>query len=94
MDVFLNLSKKLKERAELPNDHVDYLNPSSIDNYFKPIRKLLDMNDVTLSWKRIHMTFPEIDNITQSREWKREEIRTMMDFGCVELNGFELWFID
>jgi len=80
MDILLNLSKKLRERTSLAKDHPDYLNPSSIDNYFKPIRKLLDMNDVTLSWKRIHTTFPEIDNITQTREWKREEIQTMLKY--------------
>jgi len=80
MDLLLNLSKKLRERTNLPTDHPDYLNPSSIDNYFKPIRKLLDMNDVTLSWKRIHTTFPEIDNITQTREWRLEEIQAMLKF--------------
>ena len=80
MDILLNLSKKLRERTSLPKDHADYLNPSSIDNYFKPIRKLLDMNDIAISWKRVHITFPEIDNITQSREWKREEIQTMLNY--------------
>ena len=80
IDILLNLSKKLRERTTLPKDHLDYLNPSSIDNYFKPIRKLLDMNDVMIPWKRIHTTFPEIDNITQSREWRRGEIQTMINY--------------
>lgn len=80
MDLLLNLSKKLRERTNLPSDHPDYFNPTSMDNYFKPIRKLLDMNDVILSWKRLHTTFPEIDNITQTREWKLEEIQAMLKF--------------
>jgi len=80
MDLLLSLSTKLRERTILPKDHVDYLNPSSIDNYFKPIRKLLDMNDVAISWKRVHITFPEIDNIVQSREWRRDEIQTMLNY--------------
>ena len=81
MDILLNLSKKLRERTILQKDHRDYLNPSSVDNYFKPIRKLLDMNDIMIPWKRIHTTFPEIDNITQSREWRRGEIQTMIKYG-------------
>ena len=39
------------------------------------------MNDIMIPWKRIYTTFPEIDNITQSREWKRDEIQTMMKYG-------------
>ena len=81
IDILLNLSKKLRERTTLPKDHLDYLNPSSVNNYFKPIRKLLDMNDIMIPWKRIYTTFPEIDNITQSREWRRDEIQTMMKYG-------------
>jgi len=80
IDILLNLSKKLRERTTLPKDHADYLNPSSVDNYFKPIRKLLDMNDIMIPWKRIHTTFPEIDNITQSREWRRDEIQNMQKY--------------
>ncbi|MBS1268834.1 MAG: hypothetical protein MAG458_01568 [Nitrosopumilus sp.] len=80
IDILLNLSKKLRERTTLPKDHADYLNPSSVTNYFKPIRKLLDMNDVAIPWKRIQTTFPEIDNITQSREWRRVEIQNMLNY--------------
>ena len=92
IDILLNLSKKLRERTTLPKDHLDYLNPSSIDNYFKPIRKLLDMNDVAIPWKRIHTTFPEIDNITQSREWRRDEIQTMINYANGATDGeLRIW---
>lgn len=78
--MILNLSKKVKERTKLPKDHSDYLNPSSFDSYFKPIKKLFDMNDVTISWKQIYATFPEIDNISTGRGWTRQEIQRMLNF--------------
>ena len=53
-DLLLNLSRKLKERTNLPKNDPEYLNPSSIDNYFKPIKKLFDMNDVVIPWNRIY----------------------------------------
>lgn len=79
-DILLLISKKQRERTCLPRDHPDYFNPSSMRNFFKPLKKLLDMNDISLSWKRIYSTFPEIDNIQESHGWTREEIRTMLRF--------------
>ena len=79
-DLLLNISKILKQRTELPKDHLDYLNPVSIDNYFKPIKKLFDMNDIAFSMKRIYSTFPEIDNVPEGRGWTRDEIRKMLNF--------------
>ena len=40
-DLLLNLSMKLKERTVLSKEDSDYLNPSSIDNYFKPNQETL-----------------------------------------------------
>ncbi len=79
-DLLLSLSKKLKQRTELPRDHPDYLNPSSVDSYFKPLKKLFDMNDVTISWKRIYSTLPELDNISVGRGWTRQEIQKMLNY--------------
>ena len=77
-DLLINLSGKLRKRTELPRDHPDYLNPSSFNNYYKPIKKLLEMNDVTMPWKRIYATFPEIDNVAETRGWTRDEIGKML----------------
>jgi hypothetical protein len=77
-DLLLNLSRKLKERTNLPKNDPEYLNPSSIDNYFKPIKKLFDMNDVVIPWNRIYATFPEQNNISDSRGWARDEIQKML----------------
>ncbi len=79
-DLMINLSKKLRERTRLSKHTPDYLNPSTIPNYFKPLKKLFDMNDVSFNWKRIYSTFPELDNADSTREWKREEIQQMLKF--------------
>ena len=77
-DLLLNLSGKLRKRTELARDHPDYLNPASFGNYFKPVKKLFDMNDVAMPWKRIYATYPELDNVSESRGWTREEIGRML----------------
>ena len=79
-DLLLNLSRKLRERTKLPPDHPDYYNPISFSSYFKPIKKLFEMNGVLLDWKRVYATAPEEDNPTESREWRREEIQKMLRF--------------
>jgi len=79
-DLLLNLSRKLKERTNLPKNELEYLNPSSVDNFFKPIKKLFDMNDIVIPWNRIYATFPEQDNISDSRGYTREEIQKMLKY--------------
>lgn len=79
-DLMLNLSRILRERTELPKNDPDYFKPTSVDNYFKPIKKLLDMNEIPLAWSRVYVTFPEIDNISGGRGWTRQEISRMLKF--------------
>ena len=79
-DLLLNLSKKLRARTELARDDPNYYNPVSMNSYFKPIKKLFDMNDVGMPWKRIYATFPEEDNVPDSRGWTRAEISRMLRF--------------
>ncbi|MDA7953552.1 MAG: hypothetical protein MPJ05_07045 [Nitrosopumilus sp.] len=48
--IMLGLSRLLRERTSLPKTNPEYLNPSSMPNFFKPIKKLLKMNGVTINW--------------------------------------------
>ncbi len=84
--VLLQLSNKLKKRTALSSEHTDYLNPTSVNNYFKPLRKLLDMNDIPVSWKRVYSTFPELDNVSNSRGYTLQEIQKMLQHanGAIE----------
>ena len=79
-DLLLSLSRKLRQRTILPRDDPEYLNPVSFGGYFKPIRKLFDMNGVDMQWTRIYSTYPEQDNMSDSRGWTRAEIQQMLRF--------------
>lgn len=80
LDLLLSLSSKLRERTKLPKNHDDYLNPTSVPLYFQPIKKLLDMNSVSVVWRRVYATFPEKDNILDVRGWSRDEIVAMLRY--------------
>ena len=77
-DLMISLAWKLRERTKLPRDHRDYLNPASFGNYFNPVKKLFDMNDVAIQWKRVRATYPELDNMPDTAGWTREEIARML----------------
>ena len=55
------------------------MNPSTIPNYFSPIKKLLTANDVSVNWKRVTNSFPELDSVNKTQGWTREDIRLMLD---------------
>lgn len=78
--ILLSLSKALRQRTELDPLDSEYLNPSSIKNFFNPVRKLLDMNGVAVAWKRVQATFPEQNNLDESRGYTRQEIQKMLEF--------------
>jgi hypothetical protein len=78
--ILLSLSRMLRQRTEKDPSDKDYLNPSSFNNFFKPIKKLLDMNGVGLAWKRVYATYPEQDNLGDTRGYTRQEIQVMLDF--------------
>ena len=80
INLLLALAKKLKERTILPRQDPNYLNPTSFGNYFKPLKKLLDMNGVPVVWKRVYATFPEQDNSSEGRGYERDEIAQLLEF--------------
>jgi len=81
-DLMLSISRKMRERTVWERDHPEYLNPASFPNYFKPVKKLFDMNNVMIPWKRVYTTFPPVENgsAPASRGWERTEIRKMLRF--------------
>ena len=76
----LSLSHMPCERTRLPHDSGDCPNPVSFASYFKPIRKLFDMNGVATSRRRICATCPELDNVPDGGGRTRREIRRMLRF--------------
>lgn len=78
--VLLALAKKLKERTTLPETSKNYLNPNSVPNFFKPIKKLFDMNAVPMSWPRVYAALPESNNNSEGRGYTRSEIQKLLNF--------------
>lgn len=78
--VMLALANGLKERTQLPEGHKEYLNPNSVPNFFKPLKKLFDMNSVPVSWPKIHAAYPERNNNNGGRGYTRKEIQQMLKF--------------
>ena len=79
MGTLLELSEAMTERTKKDKSDPDYMNPSSVPTYFTPVKKLLNSNDVTVNWSRVKQTYPELDNVDDSRGWTLEEIRRMLD---------------
>lgn len=70
---------RLRDRTQTDKSSPDYLNPSTVPNKIKPIRKLLDMNGLGLAWRRIYSAYPELDNNTQGRGYTLEEIKKLLE---------------
>lgn len=78
--IILAYLARLRERTLLEKSNISYLNPSSIPNRIKPVKKLLEMNNLGLGWKRIYSTYPAIDNTNQGRGYTREEIKKLLEY--------------
>lgn len=77
-DMMLGMSRIMRERTKLPAGDPYRMSPSTISTYFAPVKKLLDMNDVTITWKRIYMTFPEKNVKSDTHGWTHEEISRLL----------------
>ena len=78
--MLLAYSSKLKKRCEKPKEDPDYLNPNTVPNMFKPIKKLFKMNGLHFEWERITATYPEAETNRDMRGYTREEIATILKF--------------
>lgn len=72
LSIMLAISRMLKRRTELPKSDRDYMNPATFTKYFKPLKKLLDMNGVAVVWSRVYATYPEHNNNQKGRAYIRQ----------------------
>ena len=79
MGILVGFSAIMRKRTNKDRKDAEYMNPSTIPNYFSPIKKLLTANDVSVNWKRVTNTFPELGNVNKTQGWTREDIRLMLD---------------
>lgn len=66
------------KKAKLDPLDPEYVNPGSIKQYMCTVKKLLDMNDVVLPWKRIYAMYPEAGRDGDARGWLLSEIQAML----------------
>lgn len=78
----------LKERVQLPTTDPQYLNPTTVPNKFKGIKKFLKMNEIPIAWAIIESTFPEINNSRQTRGYTTEEISHILDYTTDTITEF------
>ena len=81
MQILTNILMGLRKRTQLTPKNPEYYSPNSLRNDFKPFKKLFDMNDIPLVWKKIYSMYPEKinTNVLKTRAYKLEEIRTMLE---------------
>ena len=82
LSIMVTISKMLRTRTKKDPADKEYLNPNSIRNDFKPFKKLFEMNDVPMAWKRVYAMIPEQipTSVTGSRPYTRAEINHMLKF--------------
>jgi hypothetical protein len=79
---FLMLEKERARRHEI----VD----STVANFKKPVRLFLEMNDVSLNWKKINRLLPPARRYAKDRAPTIEEIRTLVKYEDVRVETIVL----
>ena len=79
LGILLGLSTMMVKRTKKDRSDPEYMNPSSIPNYFSPIKKLLKSNDIAVRWNRVTQTYPELDNVDDSEGWTLRDVQCMLD---------------
>lgn len=67
---YIKEEKKLVEQNKL--------NPNTVPNHIKPIKILLDSNEIPLHWKSLTRMYPRI-SISKDRAYSREELQKMLE---------------
>lgn len=55
------------------------LSPQTLPNHIKPIKVLLDSNNILIHWKFLTKLFPRITRGSNDRAYTREEIQKMIE---------------
>ena len=80
---FIGAQKARVEKKEITG--------ATISNFLKAVRLLLEMNDVSLNWKRIRRTLPRSRRYAVDRIPTLEEIREILD--AADMRGKALTFL-
>ncbi|MCL4436460.1 MAG: hypothetical protein M1503_03515 [Thaumarchaeota archaeon] len=70
-----NYMRYQKQRAEKGE-----ISESTVPNYYKPVKLFLEMNDITLNWKKISKRIPQGRSYALDRTPTPEEIKTLIAY--------------
>lgn len=71
--------QQLRKKTELDPANPEYIKPRTIYNTRNAIKKLFDMNEIALVWKKIDSMMPDAVRTEDSRGWMRAEIKKMLN---------------
>jgi hypothetical protein len=77
-NILIAIVSELKKRTELPREDPNFAKTTIFDSYIPPVKKLLDMNDIPVVWKKIYSLYPEMQGDENTRGYSREEIKNML----------------
>jgi integrase len=66
------------------------ISESSVANFKKPVKLFLDMNDVSLNWKKINKTLPSMRRYALDRAPTIEEIRKLLQYPDMRVGAIVL----
>jgi hypothetical protein len=75
MSEIMSYMRYQKERAEK-----DEISTATLQNYYKPIKLFCEMNDITLTWKKITRTLPKRKGHASDRIPTIEEIKQLLKY--------------
>ena len=77
-NVLIAIVSELKKRTQLPREDSNFAKTTIFDSYIPPVKKLLDMNDIPVVWKKIYSLYPEMQSDEDTRGYSRDEIKKML----------------
>jgi len=78
MKIMTVLIKTLKDQTNLEPTDKNFIKARTVCNYTNAVKKLLDMNEVPLIWKKVYSMLPEMNLDDSTRGYTREEIQKIL----------------
>jgi len=78
MKVMTVLVKTLKDQTCLESADENFIKARTVANYTNVVKKLLDMNEVPLIWKKVYSMLPEMNFDDDTRGYTRQEIQKIL----------------
>ena len=82
MKVMVGFVKTLKDQTNLEPTSENFIKARTAFNYTNALKKVLDMNEIPLVWRKIYSMLPEMNFDDSTRGYTRQEIKKIL--GCAK----------